>query len=171
MKKILLLIATLALVVAACGGEGDTSSAALPVNTGDEPTAMDATCLAGEPNCQDIPGNTAVPQDLPGDDAVVGDGMAVDGGLTVADANNGAADGIIAVKGFVVASGDEVRLCDALAESFPPQCGGDSVILDSLDSIDPDELTSEGDVTWTNAQQTVYGELSDGILTTTSLSQ
>jgi hypothetical protein len=45
------------------------------------------------------------------------------------------------------------------------------VILDSLDSIDPDELTSEGDVTWTNAQQTVYGELSDGILTTTSLSQ
>jgi len=172
MKKVLLLIAALALVVAACGSGDEASSANLPVNTGDEPTAMDATCLAGEPNCQDIPGDNAEPQDLPGgDDVVVDGGMAVDGGLTVADAIAGTADGILAVKGFVVVSGGEIRLCDALAESFPPQCGGDSVILDSLDSIDPDGLSSEGDVTWTDAQQTVYGELSDGVFTTTSLSQ
>jgi hypothetical protein len=172
MKKVLLLIAVFALAVASCGGGDDTATGDLPINTGDEPTGIDSACLVGDPDCQDIPGETTEPQDLPGDDdVVVGDGMAVDGGLTVADALAGNADGILAVKGYVVASGDGIRLCDALAESFPPQCGGDSVLLDSLDSIDPDELTSEGDVTWTGAQQTVYGELSDGTLTTTSQSQ
>lgn len=172
MKKLLLLIAVLILVVAACGGGDDAATGDLPVNTGDEPgTALDSTCLAGEPDCQDIPGNEE-PQDLPsGDDVVTGDGMVVDGGLTVADALSTDADGVIAVKGFVVAKGDDIRLCDALAESFPPQCGGESVKLDSLDAIDPDELKSEGDTQWTDNVQTVFGELNDGVLVTTALSQ
>jgi hypothetical protein len=97
--------------------------------------------------------------------------MAVDGGLTVAEALATDATGVLAVKGFVVADGDEVRLCDALLESYPPQCGGDSVVLDSLEVVDPDALTAEGAVTWTDSPQTVFGELADGLLTTTALSQ
>lgn len=161
MRKLLLLIAVLILVAAACGGDDETATGDLPTNTGDTPAAG-STCLEGEPDCQDVPGNEE-PQDL--------GGMVVDGGLTVADALASDATGVIAVKGYVVAKGDEVRLCDALAESFPPQCAGDSVLLDSLDAIDPDELMTEGEVSWTDVQQTVLGELSDGILNTTSLSQ
>lgn len=169
MRKLLLLIGVLALVAAACGGADENATGDLPTNNGDSPAAG-STCLEGEPDCQDIPGNEE-PQDLPpSDDAVDSGGMVVDGGLTVAEALATDATGVIAVKGFVVATGDEVRLCDVLLESYPPQCGGDSVLLDGLDAIDPEELTTEGDVSWTDVQQTVLGELSDGVLNTTSLS-
>jgi hypothetical protein len=170
MKKLLVLIAVLMLVMAACGGADEPATGDLPTNTGDSPAAG-STCLEGEPDCQDIPGN-AEPQDLPGsDDSVDSGGMVIDGGLTVAEALATDATGTIAVQGYVVATGDEVRLCDALAASYPPQCGGDSVLLDGLDAIDPDELTSEGNVRWTDVPQTVLGELSDGVLNTTTMSQ
>ena len=172
MKKALLLFAAIALLVAACGGSDDDAAAALPINDNtDAAPALDAACLVGEPECNDTPGGEPTDLPPPGDDVVVSDGMAVDGGLTISEALETDATGIIAVKGFVVAVGDQVQLCEALAESFPPQCGGPSIQLDGLDQIDPDELKTEGDVSWTDLTVTVFGELSDGMLVATPLSQ
>lgn len=165
------LIAALSLAAAACGG-GDTD-AQVPVNdAGDRPVVASA-CLIEEPECDDTPAGDQEPQDLPsGDDGAVNSGgLVIDGGLTIPDALTTDATGIIAVQGFLIDDGQEARLCELLAESFPPQCGGASILIDSLDQIDPDELVSGGDVTWTDQLVTVLGELVDGTLVTTPLSQ
>ena len=160
MKKALLLLAALALMLAACGG-GDETTADLPVNDGADPD-ITATCLAGEPDCNDTPGGE--PQDLPPGDT---DGPSIPT-LTIADAAD--AIGQATVTGFLVDVAGESRLCEALAESFPPQCGGASITMTSLDQIDPDELKTEGDVTWTDYQVTVFGEMVDGTLVVTPAS-
>ena len=158
MKKALLLLAALALMLAACGG-GDETTADLPVNDGGDPGDITATCLEGEPDCNDTPGGE--PQDLPSGDA---DGPSIPT-LTITDA--AVASGQAMVTGFLVDVAGESRLCEALAESFPPQCGGASITMTSLDQIDPDELKTEGDVTWTDFQVTVFGEMVDGTLVVT----
>lgn len=158
MKQLLLLIATLALLVTACGG-GDDDAAALPVNDGSEP-AIDATCLVDEPECDDTPGGE--PQDLPApgnDEPVVA--------VPVTDAAG--ISGHMGVTGFLVEVDGEIRLCEALAESFPPQCGGDRITVTSRDQVDPDDLQSEGAVTWTDFAVTIFGEMVDGTLVATPL--
>ena len=56
MKKLVLLVASLALIATACGG-GEDDAAALPINDGADPAIDTATCLAGEPDCgDDTPG-------------------------------------------------------------------------------------------------------------------
>jgi hypothetical protein len=77
----------------------------------------------------------------------------------------GGHEGPAAVTGSLLANGDDVRLCAALAESFPPQCGGDSITVVGLDLGTLDGLTTEGDVTWSDLPITVEGVLADGSLT------
>ncbi len=160
MKKALLLMAALSLALAACGGGGD-DAAALPTNAGADPDIA-AACLEGEPDCNDTPGGE--PQDLPNSGDVDGEPIAV---MTIADAAS--ASGQVTVTGFLVNVAGESRLCEALAESFPPQCGGASITLTGLDQIDPDDLKTEGDVTWTDNAVTVFGEMVDGTLVTTPI--
>ncbi|MDX2466230.1 MAG: hypothetical protein QNL12_02860 [Acidimicrobiia bacterium] len=164
MKRLVILFAALALALAACGGGDDADSADLPINTGDEPAAaLDATCLVGEPECNDTPGGE--PTDLP--DSSVTD-------LPLVPLNVGQvldASGPAMVSGFLVKTDGAIRLCEALAESFPPQCGGASITLSSLDQIDPDELQNEGSVTWTDFEVLVSGELLDGTLVVTPIEQ
>ena len=97
-------------------------------------------------------------------------GFVVGGGLAVSEALTTDATGVLAVKGFVVADADGIRLCEALAESMPPQCGGASIDLANLDAIDPDELRTEQGVTWSDSTVTVLGEIVDGMLVPTALS-
>jgi hypothetical protein len=159
-KKILLLISSIALVAAACGSSDDTA-AELPANTSDDVTpAASGACLEGEPDCDDTPGGE--PTDLPpaGDDE-----EPLPTTIRVAAAAD--ADGPVAVAGFIVATGDDLRLCEALAESFPPQCGGSSIPISGLDQVDPNDLQSEGDVTWTDYAVTLFGEMVDGLLVVT----
>lgn len=57
------------------------------------------------------------------------------GGMSVAEAlGHQPTDDIVAVTGalFVAADGS-VLLCDVIAESFPPQCGGERILVDGLD--------------------------------------
>ena len=74
-------------------------------------------------------------------------------------------EGPAAVTGSLLATGDDVKLCAALAESFPPQCGGGSISVVGLDLDTLDGLTTEGDVTWSDLPITVEGVLADGTLT------
>jgi hypothetical protein len=54
------------------------------------------------------------------------------------------------VSGNLLALDDDVRLCSALAESFPPQCGGASLHVVGLELAEVDGLITEGDVSWTD---------------------
>lgn len=92
-------------------------------------------------------------------------------GLTVAEAKSSTLDGPLLVNGFIVAFGDDVRLCDALAESFPPQCGGEYLEVAGLDVASLEGAQTEGDTTWTTAPVQLLGDVEGDVLTlnTTSI--
>jgi hypothetical protein len=77
--------------------------------------------------------------------------------------------GQVSLTGFLVEVDGEIRLCETLAESFPPQCGGASITITSHEQVDPDDLQNEGSVTWTDFAVTIFGEMVDGTLVATSI--
>jgi hypothetical protein len=84
----------------------------------------------------------------------------VGSGLSVAQAlTHRATDDLVTVSGalFVDADGT-VRLCDAIAESFPPQCGGDRLIVQGLDLATVAGLQTEGEVSWAEGV-TLFGSV------------
>lgn len=97
--------------------------------------------------------------------AVTAGGVVVDGGLTIPEAMATDAEGTIAVQGFLVAEGGDPRLCEVLAESIPPQCGGahlelrvpDGNVVELL-SVDHGLRNAEG-ATWSDQSITLLGEL------------
>jgi hypothetical protein len=90
-------------------------------------------------------------------------------GISIQAALDSGLTGPLLVDGFVLASGRQVRLCDALAESFPPQCGEPSLGVEGLDlSTLPDARSSAG-VTWTDSPVQILGMLSVDILTAESV--
>jgi hypothetical protein len=161
MRKLVLLIAALALLATGCGGSED-DAAALPVNDGADDPAIDAACLDQEPECDDTP--TGEPQDLPRPSDGDGQPVAV---LSVTEAL--AASGRVAVTGFLVDNNGEAKLCEALAESFPPQCGEAGIPITGYDQIDIDDLQTDGAVTWTDQVATIFGEVVDGTLVADSI--
>jgi hypothetical protein len=70
-----------------------------------------------------------------------------------------------AVTGNLLVQGDEVRLCAALAESFPPQCGSPSLVVAGLDLESVADLTTEGDVSWTDHPIVLEGVVDGETLT------
>ncbi len=184
--KVAVIGAAFVLVVAACGGDSDEGEVApapttvaagnedpavLPPNPdpGDDPATAGA-CLEGEPDCNDIGVITDEPLDLPigsddePGDVVTGSGALVDGGLTVSEALDTTATGIIAVQGFLLDDGSGARLCELLAESMPPQCGGASVSIENFEEVLGVPLANAQGVTWTDSTVTFFGELVDGTL-------
>ena len=164
--RVIGLVAALSLLAAACGdGVEEAPTASLPVN--DDPAAAPAsgTCLEGEPDCDDT-GDMVTPpiplEDVEPGDGVVSGGMTTDGGLTVSDALAGGADGIIAVQGFLLDDGSGARLCEALAESYPPQCGGTFVPVSNYEEVLGVPLQSAQGVTWTDEVVTFFGEIING---------
>ncbi len=183
--RVLVLVAVLAIVAAACGDDDEPAAApsptapaagdpaSLPPNPNDDPAAPIAgACLEGEPDCQDI-GVPTEPQDLPiapedpnmePGDVVAPSGMVVGGGLTVSQALETDAEGIIAVQGFLFIVDGEARLCELLAESFPAQCGGASLPVTNYEEVLGTPTIEEQGVTWTDEVVTFLGEIVDGTL-------
>ena len=172
MRALLISLAAVAMIATACG---DSDTAELPINDGG---GAAGTCLEGTPDCNDTPAPGDDLPILPGEDDGDGGlvpvgGMVVDGGLTVTDALAGDATGVIAVKGFVFDDGSGMRLCETLAESFPPQCGGPSIAVEGLALADVQEyatdeepvLNTEQGVSWTDQHVTLLGELVGDVLT------
>lgn len=115
-----LAIALVAMLLAACGGTGDDP----PTSAGGDLTADPVLVIAAGPITEP--------------------------GMSVADAlGHRATDDLVTVSGtlFVDADGT-VRLCDAIAESFPPQCGGERIVVQGLDLDAVAGLQTEGDVSW-----------------------
>ncbi len=192
--RVALLTMAIALTAAACGSSTTTSPTdtgqAEPAPTGgelpvadtpdDDGPAVASTCLAGEPDCQykgaadedvrDLPPPIDAEPEPDSAGGTVSSGMLVDGGLSVAEALETDATGVIAIRGFIVADAGSARLCELLAESLPPQCGGASIVLagftaDGLAELPDDEAlgleTAQG-ITWTNQSVSFFGELVDG---------
>jgi hypothetical protein len=102
--------------------------------------------LAG---CAGTP-TTSVPPDGSDPVLVIADGGGGANGISVADAlGHRAADDLVLVTGalFVDADGT-VRLCDAIAESFPPQCGGERIEVQGRDLATIEGLHEEGGLQW-----------------------
>jgi hypothetical protein len=81
---------------------------------------------------------------------VITDGAIEGPGSSVAEAlGHQATDDLVTVSGalFVDADGT-VLLCDAIAESFPPQCGGERIRVTGLDPAVVPGLQTEGAVSW-----------------------
>jgi hypothetical protein len=91
--------------------------------------------------------------------------------LTIEEALASAPAEPVTVRGYLVATKDaSVQLCSALAESYPPQCGGASLVLDGLDLATVQGLTTPTEpdyahTSWTESPISVHGTLSNGVLT------
>lgn len=125
------LACSLAVLVAACGG--DAAEPALP--TVDE-TSEDA----------DRP-------DSSGGDAA-GTTMRV---YTVSEAMALDQEGSVHVSGLLIDDGSGWRLCEQVLESYPPQCGGEFLLVDGLDPTGL-PLEESGQVQW-QTEGTVVGEI------------
>jgi hypothetical protein len=70
----------------------------------------------------------------------------------------------VTVGGFLVEDSGIVVLAEALAESYPPQPGGTSLVVDGLD-LSGVELEQLGPVRWSNVAVTLSGTMNRGRLT------
>ena len=86
-------------------------------------------------------------------------------GISIAEALTSNLDGPLLVNGLLHARNDDVHLCETLAESFPPQCAGRSLVVQGLDLTTVDGLTSEGSVTWSDQPVQVLGTVEGEVLT------
>jgi hypothetical protein len=137
--------ALLLLLLTACGA--DASDPAGVDGAGGTDGAVASACLEGAEDCDDIPTGTGGPQ------------SGADGSVPVAEAVAAGIDGPFLMSGFYLAAGDDARLCEALAESFPPQCGGASIRLDPGDVPEGATTTTEGEVTWSEEPISVEGQI------------
>ena len=146
--RFLSVLGALALVVAACG---TSEEGAVPPGaaSGDRPVA--GACLEDEPVCQDTFTDSGEPTGNPSPGVPVGTVVAtqIDGGF--------------AIEGFYFADEAGERICEALAESFPPQCGGPSIAFDNTAGADLGVLSVEQGVTWSDQPILVTGQVVDGV--------
>lgn len=113
-------------------------------------------CAEDQPDCQDtittgdLPtgGNDPLAPSTGPDSGSVSDGIVVDDGLSVAEAIAYEGSEPVAIHGYVVRTSETAQLCEVLAESFPPQCGGASLTLVDANAIDGLPLLEEGDTQW-----------------------
>lgn len=74
-------------------------------------------------------------------------------------------EGEALVEGYLFADRAGVRLCEAIAESYPPQCGGPALIVRELDLEEVEGLEREGEQYWSDAPVRLRGRLDGGTLT------
>jgi hypothetical protein len=70
----------------------------------------------------------------------------------------------VLVRGALIASGGTVRLCYAILESYPPQCGRPSLVVQGLDLDAVGKLTTANGVTWSDREVRLRGTVADGAL-------
>ncbi|MFP5331120.1 MAG: hypothetical protein ACLGHX_01960 [Acidimicrobiia bacterium] len=152
MRKPTVLLGMLALVLAACGGgEAGGGGSDLPTDV-DEPNVAGA-CLAEDPDCEDIgdPNADTPPADASDEPITPSDSLSPSQVLAA-----GTIDGSFVVQGFLFVDADgNAELCDLILESYPPQCGGESLpVAGDLSLI---EMSSDQGLSWTDSAVALEG--------------
>ncbi len=71
----------------------------------------------------------------------------------------------VSISGYVLWDDVNARLCEVLLESFPPQCGGLSVVIVDPIQLDSElQLEEELGVRWTDNEVVIGGYFEDGQL-------
>ncbi|MFN2417793.1 MAG: hypothetical protein ABR593_02570 [Candidatus Limnocylindria bacterium] len=98
---------------------------------------------------------TSAPPDDGDPVLVIADGGGAGDGISVADAlGHQPTDDLVSVTGALFVDPDgTVRLCDAIAESFPPQCGGSRLMVRGLDPASMPDLQEANGVRWAEQVQ------------------
>jgi hypothetical protein len=65
-------------------------------------------------------------------------------------------------RGYLYDDGTGIRLCEALAESYPPQCGVSSLRVEG--ELPDVEWTEAQGVRWTDEQVELSGEIENGLI-------
>ncbi|MFC5930275.1 hypothetical protein [Cryobacterium melibiosiphilum] len=78
-------------------------------------------------------------------------GTAADASISVDELVSRSADTPVSVTGLLYDDSSGTRLCGAVMESFPVQCGGPSVDLVGLDMTTVSGTTSDQGITWKEA--------------------
>lgn len=112
-----------------------------------------AACSVGGPDTPTDPDDTPAPEPSAAADPVLvlAPDAAVDGpGISVPEAIASAGTvGEVLVNGNLFIDPDgTVRLCDAIAESFPPQCAGERLEVRGLDLDSVPDLQEASGVRW-----------------------
>jgi hypothetical protein len=94
-----------------------------------------------------------------------GSGAPGNSAITVKQALTAKPGEAVLVRGALIASGGIARLCYAVLESYPPQCGGPSLVVRELDLDTVGELKNANGVTWSNREVRLRGTVADGTLT------
>ena len=86
-------------------------------------------------------------------------------GISISEALTTDIVGPLLINGQLHVQNSQARLCETLAESFPPQCAGKFLVVKGLDLTTIDGLTSEGSVTWSDQPVQVLGTVEGEVLT------
>jgi hypothetical protein len=95
-----------------------------------------------------------------GDDAPAAGAAIPGGGLTVEEALCTTAEGPLVVAGYLIEEDGELRLCSAILESDPPQCGEPSL-----------EVRGEVGSAEIGERVSLLGDVEDGVLTVSETAQ
>ncbi len=136
-----------------------------------------AAAACGGSNGKNRDAEPAAPASEPSDAATPSAGAAIpSGGLSIEEAIASPLEGPLMVKGYLVAvDGEDVQLCSMLAESYPPQCGGPSLIVSGLDLetvdglVQPDDPALAG-TAWSEEPVSILGEIEDDVITVSETS-
>jgi hypothetical protein len=88
-------------------------------------------------------------------------------GITVKQALAARTTDPLLVRGSVVAEGGTIRLCYAILESYPPQCGKPALVVVGLELQTIGRLTTANGVTWSDREIRLLGTVTAGTLTVT----
>ena len=71
--------------------------------------------------------------------------------------------GRVVVRGALFVEASTVRLCEAVMESYPPQCGGRDLVVEGLDvavlELERPKEPGHPDVRWSRGQVTLEGQV------------
>jgi hypothetical protein len=91
-------------------------------------------------------------------------GIAAGPGISIDEAIAMNSDEPLLVNGTVWADGDKIYFCDAVLESYPPQCPANRLKVVGLDLAEVDGLQRVGDIAWSERTQ-LLGVVADGMIT------
>ncbi len=152
LRRLAVVLAAVAIIAGACGTGDDQPEGA--------PLAPDVA--ADEP--ADLPAIDDGPAGAPNEPVTPGVPWSPEFSMSVSEVLSGGVTGAAAVKGFLVVDAGGARLCEVLAESYPPQCGGEALPITNYEEFLGVPVQEAQGVMWTDDVVSFLGLIVDGTL-------